>query len=110
MRIGSAKCHNHPFEALTQSDYYGSAAYFARVKLKGKQFQKDDEIVYLARNGETQHPLTRKNLEPIALGSPAGAIEPEADRRGKLADWLTAPENRYFARSTANRVWGRICW
>src|SRR6185436_1315235 len=52
VRIGCAKCHNHPFEAITQDDYYGLAAYFARVKFKGKQFMVDDEIVYLDRNGE----------------------------------------------------------
>lgn len=29
VRIQCAKCHNHPFEAITQDDYYGLAAYFA---------------------------------------------------------------------------------
>ena len=94
VRMGCAKCHNHPFEAITQSDYYGLAAYFARVKLKGKQFGRDDEIVYLARQGEVQHPLTRKNLEPAIFGTPAGTLTPDDDRRQKLADWLTSPDNR----------------
>ena len=43
-----AECHNHPFEAITQTDYFGLAAYFARVQFKGSQFGLDDEIVYLA--------------------------------------------------------------
>lgn len=105
IRMQCAKCHNHPFESLTQTDYYGLAAYFARVKIKGKQFALDDEIVYLDRQGEVQHPLTRKNLEPIALGVAAGTLAPEDDRRAKLADWLTSPDNRFFARSTVNRIW-----
>src|SRR5262249_38236010 len=52
VRIQCAKCHNHPFEALTQKDYYGLAACFARVRIKGQRFGLDDEVVYLADEGE----------------------------------------------------------
>ena len=30
------------------------------------------------------------------------------DRREPLADWLTSPENPYFARAIANRVWANF--
>ena len=115
VRIGCAKCHNHPFEALTQDDYYGLAAYFARVKFKGKQFMVDDEIIYLDRNGDVRHPTKNVNLAPVAFGTPAsampgynkpaGELGPDDDRRERLVSWLTRPENPYFARSTVNRVW-----
>lgn len=105
VRIGCAKCHNHPFEALTQDDYYGLAAYFARVKFKGKQFMVDDEIVYLDRNGEVRHPTKNVNIPPAAFGTPAGELQPDDDRRERLVDWLTRPDNPYFAKSTVNRVW-----
>ncbi|GDY07634.1 surface protein [Planctomycetia bacterium] len=105
VRIGCAKCHNHPFEAITQDDYYGLAAYFARVKFKGKQFMVDDEIIYLDRNGEVRHPTKNVNLAPAALGEPAGELTPDDDRRERLVSWLTRADNPYFARSTANRVW-----
>lgn len=108
VRLQCAKCHNHPFETLTQTDYYGLAAYFARVRIKGKQFGADDEIVFVARQGEVQHPLTRKNLEPIAFGTPAGAFAADEDRRERLAEWLVAPANRLFARATVNRVWRQL--
>ena len=113
VRIGCAKCHNHPFEAITQDDYYGLAAYFARVKFKGKQFMVDDEIVYLDRNSEVRHPTKNVNLAPAVFGEPAFAVPPEGgttnlddeDRRERLVAWLTRADNPYFARSTANRVW-----
>ncbi|MCE9608059.1 MAG: DUF1549 and DUF1553 domain-containing protein [Planctomycetia bacterium] len=105
VRMQCARCHNHPFEAITQTDYYGLAAYFARVKNKGKQFMLDDAVVYLARNGEVQHPLTKKNIDPIAFGTSAGPTTPDDDRRTHLAAWLTEPSNRFFAASTVNRVW-----
>jgi hypothetical protein len=36
--------------------------------------------------------------KPLPLGS-------TADRRAYFADWLTAPDNPYFARALVNRVW-----
>ena len=105
LRIGCAKCHNHPFEAITQEDYYGLAAYFARIRYKGKQFGTDEEIVFLERSGEVRQPGKNVNIAPIAFGTPAGELAPDEDRRAKLADWLTSPDNRYFVPSTVNRLW-----
>jgi hypothetical protein len=105
VRVQCAKCHNHPFESITQTDYYGLSAYFAQVQFKGAKFGLDDEIVYLQPGREINHPTTRKKQEPIAFGVPAGPLAPDEDRRAKLADWLTRPDNRYFAPSLVNRVW-----
>lgn len=105
VRIGCAKCHNHPFEAITQGDYYGFAAYFARVKFKGQQFMRDDEIVYLDRRTEVRHPVTNANVAPIAFGESPGEPGPDEDRRLKLVEWLLKPGNPYFARSIVNRLW-----
>ncbi|MCE9531389.1 MAG: DUF1549 and DUF1553 domain-containing protein [Planctomycetes bacterium] len=105
LRVQCAKCHNHPFEAITQTDYYGMAAYFARVQYKGAQFGLDDEIVYLTPNREIQNPKTRKPQEPIAFGTPTGPLAPDDDRRIRFAEWLTKPGNKYFAPSIVNRTW-----
>ena len=105
VRIGCAKCHNHPFESITQDDYYGFAAYFARVKFKGTQFGLDDETVYLTRRDEVRHPLTNQNVAPAAFGQAVGELSPDDDRREKLTEWLTSPDNPYFARSIVNRLW-----
>jgi hypothetical protein len=105
VRVQCAKCHSHPFENITQADYYGLAAFFARVQLKGAQFGLDDEIVYTQPNRELNNPVTRKPQPPSAFGWVAPATGPDGDRRDHLADWLTDPKNRYFAPSVANRVW-----
>ncbi|HZZ78596.1 MAG TPA: DUF1549 and DUF1553 domain-containing protein [Gemmataceae bacterium] len=105
VRVQCAKCHNHPFESITQTDYYGLSAYFAQVQFKGAKFGLDDEVVYLQPGREVQHPTTRKKQDPVAFGVSAGKLEPDEDRRAKLADWLTRPDNRYFAPSLVNRVW-----
>jgi Protein of unknown function (DUF1553)/Protein of unknown function (DUF1549) len=104
VRVQCAKCHNHPFESLTQTDYYGLAACFAQVQFKGAKFGLDDEIVYLQPGREVQHPATRKKQDPIAMGT---ALAPPADedRREYLADWLTDADNKFFAPALVNRVW-----
>jgi len=104
VRVQCAKCHNHPFENITQTDYYGLAAFFARVQFKGSQFGLDDEVVYVQPGREINNPLTRKPQPPIAFGSIV-ALAPDDDRREKLADWLTGANNKYFAPSVVNRVW-----
>ena len=54
-RIECAKCHNHPWEKWTQDDFYGFAAFFARVKIK--EIHDDDENEhYYAEEGEVIHP------------------------------------------------------
>lgn len=105
VRVQCAKCHSHPFENITQTDYYGLAAFFARVQLKGSQFGLDDEIVYTQPNRELNNPVTRKPQQPVAFGWVAPTTGPDGDRRDALADWLTGPKNKFFAPAVANRVW-----
>jgi hypothetical protein len=59
--------------------------------------------------GEVEHPVTGAKMEPRALGEDAAAdLEPSADPRQALADWMTDPSNPHFARAVANRVWGEF--
>ena len=108
VRIQCAKCHNHPYESITQRDYYGLAASFARVRRKGQRFGLDDEVIYLAPDGEVTMPGVKANVAPTAFGSPLTTPDASADRRAALADWLATPENRYFTHSTVNRIWRHL--
>jgi len=71
VRVQCAKCHNHPFENISQTDYYGLAAFFARVQLKGSEFGRDDE----ARAVMALDTLTWTGLLPDAPPSTALAAE-----------------------------------
>lgn len=103
-RLECAKCHNHPWERWTQEDFYGFAAFFARVKIK--EIHDDDENEhYYAEEGEVINPKTNKAAAPKYLD---GAVEPDEqdkDVRVNLAKWMTAPENPFFSRAIVNRVW-----
>ena len=105
VRIQCAKCHNHPYESITQKDYYGLAAFFSRVRLKGVRFGIDDQTIFLADQGEVKMPGQEEPMAPVAFGLVQESNPAVKDFRRGLADWLTSPENKYFARSTVNRVW-----
>jgi hypothetical protein len=103
-RIECAKCHNHPWEKWTQDDFYGFAAFFARVKIK--QIHDDDENEhYYAEEGTVEHPKTKQAVTPKYLDGGLEPDEPEKDIRINLAAWMTDPKNPFFSRAIVNRVW-----
>ncbi len=110
VRIGCAKCHHHPFEKWSQDDYYGMAAFFARIGTKNSQefglFGRET-VIFIRTAGEATHPRKRVVVKPMPLdGDTKVSWDDEFDRRKRLADWLTAPTNKMFARNIANRFWG----
>jgi hypothetical protein len=106
-RIQCAKCHNHPFENWTQDNFYGLTAIFQRVNRKpGMRF--DEEIVYLAREGEVHQPRTGQIMKPWLPGGDVLDDKAVQDRRRAFADWLTSPTNQFFARVGVNRIWAEV--
>ena len=112
LSIGCAKCHNHPLEKWSNDQYYGMASLFARVRAKGwgGESRNGDGLrtIYVATSGELVQPRTGKPQPPTPLDGEPLAFDDPNDRRIALADWLTSPENPYFARSIANRVWANF--
>ncbi len=85
VRIACAECHHHPFDRWKQSDYYGMTAFFS--------------------GGTTTHPRTKKAVYAHALGADMPTADPTGDRRIPLSEWMTKPDNAFFARNLSNRVW-----
>lgn len=98
-QIGCARCHAHPADRWTQDDYYGFAAWFARLSHEG-------DLIKINRRATLDHPKTGHPVRPKLLG---GSVAPPtadgADQRLELAEWLTAPDNPLFSRALVNRVW-----
>jgi hypothetical protein len=103
VRISCAQCHNHPFDRWTQDDYTGLVAFFAEVRAKRAE-DPNEWVVFDRRGGDTRHPITNQVVPPKFLGGEVPDVQ-RRERRGVLAEWLTAPENPWFARNLANRVW-----
>ncbi len=104
VRLECAKCHHHPFEKYSLDDYYGFAAFFARIGSKTSQesglFSRE-QIVMIRLSGESRHPKTGKVMPPTPLE--AKPVDHPLDRRIALAQWLTSPQNYFFSRSIVNR-------
>lgn len=138
-QLACAQCHDHPYDSWTQRDFYGMAAFFARLVLidagggmNNKKFaigeRRTGEVLFTgpaieAKPGQKGEPVYAKFLggqslvepplpkgfqEPAKKEAVKSLPKPDFSRKEKLAEWLTAADNPYFARAMANRVWGQF--
>jgi hypothetical protein len=118
IRLQCARCHNHPFDRWTQTDYHSLAAFFARVRYRIVENKRRDmldkhefdgeQVVWMDRTGELTHPVTGEVLRPRFPGAATPDFAPGADRLGALADWIARPDNPFFARAQVNRIWQHL--
>ena len=106
LRLQCAKCHNHPFDAWKQDDYYGLAAYFTTVERKqidnkpkdalDKHVITGDEIISLVdRPPQIQHPGRSQSVDPKPLPSrwePAEALPDAPADAHTVADGAGSPQ------------------
>jgi hypothetical protein len=108
LRVRCAQCHDHPFDVWTQDDYFGLAACFAKVQRAGGGGMMGKTLVKINTEGSVEHLRTKKPAAPRLLSGKAVEVAAKDDPRKPLADWITAPDNPYFARATANWVWAQL--
>lgn len=112
LSIGCAKCHNHPLEKWTNDQYYAMANLFSRVRAKGwgGEPRNGDGLrtVYNDQTGELIQPGRGKPQPPAPLDADPIPFDAPGDRRQVAADWITNPDNPYFARAITNRIWANF--
>ena len=108
-RLECARCHHHPNEKWAQDDFYQLAAFFGPLKQKGAglspPISAGTETFYYAPGGSVKHPVTGAVMSPRPPDGPLANLPETVDPRRALADWLTTPDNPFFARAAVNRVW-----
>jgi len=116
-RIGCARCHHHPLEKWSQQDYYGMAAFFSQLAYKkppplakGEKKPKDapkplTHIYHDNGVAKAQNPRTKLDVKPTTLAGEPFTVAMDIDPRIKLAEWITARDNPYFAKALVNRYW-----
>ena len=107
VRVQCAQCHNHPFDRWTMNDYYSFAAFFSQIGRKTGEDPRET-VIFNSGSGGVKHPVSGKDMAPKFLGGAQPEIAKGADRREVLAEWLTSPENPYFARNLANLTWAQF--
>ncbi|QDU92473.1 DUF1549 and DUF1553 domain-containing protein [Lignipirellula cremea] len=138
VQLQCARCHDHPFEKWSQLDFYGIAAFLARLEVVDVGEKKLTSFAVGEKNlgdvlftgpaaeqevGQKGEPVTPTFLGGEVLNEPelpkdvkdprlfpAGKMPPKPhfSRRDQLAEWITSPDNPFFARAVANRIWGQF--
>ncbi len=116
VRLGCAQCHNHPFTATKQTEYWGMAAFFGKVVAeKPMNVNKGGDNAKLAVKegaGPTKardfFPESGKKVPPKFFDGPQPNLKPGEPYRPELAKWMTAPENQLFARAIVNLTWSQL--
>lgn len=104
-RIQCAQCHNHPFDRWTMDDYYGFTAFFTGIDSKRGATSNEVFVFNKNENHSINHPVDGRSMQPQFLGGNSPELATNEDPRKLLADWLTSPDNKAFARNLANRAW-----
>jgi len=138
VQLQCARCHDHPYEEWKQLDFYGMAAFLARLDVVTVA-QKGNQPIFAIgeRNlGEVRFTGPVKEAKPGDKGQPVkpkfllgGELpetplpkdfkeerftekkmppKPKFSRKDALAEWVTKTDNPFFARSIANRVWAQF--
>ena len=113
-RLDCAQCHDHPYEAWSQNQFWGMTAFFGRVTQLGELSHTPPGVVIddpaghgLYGEGEKViHPRNKEEVLPRYLD---GNLLPEDklnDPRTPLASWMTS--HPHFAEAAVNRIWGNF--
>ncbi len=135
VRLECCECHNHPFTKLQQTDFWSMAAFFSTTRSenaskgaiktggtpsihegntagrtgKGKAGKKDGTVASNVPVGSIEIPDTKgKTVRAKFLGGSQPALVSANRLRAQLAAWLTGPNNPYFARAAANKLWANF--
>jgi hypothetical protein len=104
IRVECAQCHNHPFADWKREQFWGYAAFFGGLQKRGMgQFalpQPEKPNVQ-----ELKMAGTDKVVKASFLDGTKPEWKDDLSGRKALADWMTSPDNPYFARAGANRMW-----
>ena len=130
LQLQCAECHDDPFRAWKQSDFWGTAAFFRNTEAtfdgryfasvtetfgketsaKGKRSSKKTTRNDRSPNGSITIPAASfTNSGTVVSGKfPSGdalATDARQPLRPILAQWIVSRDNPYFARAFVNRMW-----
>ena len=108
LRLECAQCHDHPFATWTRDQFWGYAAFFAGLERGEVDDGTVGSIREQADRRELSIPGTDRVVQAALLDGGPPRFRPSESPRVALADWMTSPENPYFARAAANRIWARL--
>ena len=114
VQLQCAQCHNHPFTDWKQTEYWGMADFFMKVRLTGpRNPAKQAGVPGIAESDGARArkmplPDSAKTVPAKFLGGPEVNLSSKPKVRPVLAKWMTTAENPYFSKAMVNRVWFQL--
>jgi hypothetical protein len=115
VQLQCAQCHNHPFTDWKQTEYWGLAAFFLKVGPEGnpRRAARTGGPIKVSERpgrfvGRRGLPESAKILPPRFLQGEQPKVGPREPLRPVVAQWMTTPQNPFFAKAMVNRVWANF--
>jgi len=130
IQIQCAQCHNHPTDRWKREQFHELAAFFPRIAIRPVRDgeQRSFKVVSVDREakkndkkpkkGQLEHHMPDLNhpdqegklMKPVffVTGQKLDTGLHDQERRDKIADWITARDDRWFAKAFVNRMWSEL--
>jgi hypothetical protein len=106
LRLECAQCHDHPFAKWSQDQFWSQAAFFAGIEKRGRGLFAP--LRESADRRELTPPGKAKSRSAEFLDGGKPKFQDGQSSRLALAEWVTSPDNPYFARATVNKLWAHF--
>jgi hypothetical protein len=92
VKLECAQCHDHPFDKWKRTQFWQFAGFFT-------------DLVPRSTRGEIKLPGQDRVVKARSLDGKEPEWKDKVATRPTLAEWMTAPDNPFFARAIVNRMW-----
>jgi hypothetical protein len=107
IRLECAQCHDHPFAEWKRDQFWSLAAFYSGIRNQGEgDFTSPAQEI--ADRREMSIPGTERVVQARFPDGSEPTWEYRISTRRTLANWITSPQNPYFARATVNRMWYQL--
>lgn len=108
MQMQCAECHDHPFDDWSQKDFWGYAAFFARLEQDAPNRPNQVQAVVDKDKGEVTIPESEEVVAPKYPGGRRVNPAERGSRRLQLSIWMASRDNPYLPRAAVNRAWAQM--
>ncbi len=100
--LSCAQCHDHPFDAYSQEQFWQTAAFFLPSS------RAEESLAW--HELEIEIPDAAISVRPVLFTATSSSTQPLRDSqltsgREVFADWVGQTKNPFFARWTVNQLW-----